>query len=68
MTKNKFESEKIAGRLYEASDYTRKDETSSGLAVTHEQVSDSLTEGTIDGVIEDVDGQDIPLQSRKSKK
>jgi hypothetical protein len=52
----------LAGRTYEPADYNKKDELSQGLAMTHEQASDSLTEGTIDGKIDDVDGKDIDLK------
>ncbi|MGM0844757.1 MAG: YozQ family protein [Bacillota bacterium] len=51
----------LAGRTYEVSDYKESDELSKGLAMTHEQVSDSLTEGTIDGKIDHVNGKDIDL-------
>ena len=63
--KKKFQvqSTQLAGRTYESDDYQRKDELSQGLAMTHEQASDSLTEGTIDGTIENVDGKDIDLQN-----
>ncbi|RIW38437.1 DUF4025 domain-containing protein [Bacillus salacetis] len=52
---------KLAGRTYEPADYGKKDELSQGLAMTHEQATDSLTEGTIDGKIDDAAGQDIDL-------
>lgn len=39
---------KIAGRFYEVEDYNREDSISSGLATTHEQVSDDYMEGTVD--------------------
>ena len=32
----------LAGRIYETSDYQKNDVMSTGLAITHEQVSDSL--------------------------
>ncbi|MCD7035665.1 YozQ family protein [Metabacillus sp. GX 13764] len=52
----KKQNDQLAGRIFENQDYEKKDELSSGLAVTHEQVSDSMAEGTIDGVIEREDG------------
>ncbi|WP_421384937.1 YozQ family protein [Bacillus salacetis] len=52
----------LAGRTYEPADYNKKDELSQGLAMTHEQASDSLTEGTIDGTIDDVEGKNVDLQ------
>ncbi len=52
-------------KLFEPSDYKNQSEVSEGLAITHEQATDTLTEGTIDGVIEDVNGRDIPLKNRK---
>ncbi|WP_456271295.1 YozQ family protein [Bacillus sp. AK031] len=62
MNKNQTQSTQLAGRTYESNDYKRKDELSQGLAITHEQASDSLTEGTIDGKIENANGKDIDLQ------
>jgi hypothetical protein len=42
----------LAGRTYHTSDYKQNDELSNGLAVTHEQASDSYAEGEIGGKIE----------------
>ncbi|AST91836.1 YozQ family protein [Sutcliffiella cohnii] len=42
---NKDKSTDIAGRTYDVKDYNRSDELSSGLAETHEQVSDSYMAG-----------------------
>ncbi|MGP4061360.1 YozQ family protein [Halobacillus sp. H74] len=42
-------------RNYQPSDYEKEDFVSKGLATTHEQVSDTLTEGTFDGKIDEVD-------------
>ncbi|WP_080848871.1 YozQ family protein [Cytobacillus gottheilii] len=61
MTKKNQQSLELAGRSYRPDDYNKEDQLSSGLAHTHEQVSDTLTEGTIDGKIENVNGKDIPL-------
>ena len=41
----------LAGRTYEVEDYKRKDTLSSGLATTHEQVSDAYMEGELYPVI-----------------
>jgi hypothetical protein len=46
------ESQKIAGRVYDASDYQKSDQLSSGLAETHEQFSDAYMAGEIDAVID----------------
>jgi hypothetical protein len=63
MTKRpQSKSTELAGRTYEPADYKKSDELSQGLAMTHEQASDSLTEGTIDGTMEDVAGKDIDLK------
>jgi hypothetical protein len=59
--KRNAKSTDLAGRYYQSDDYNKTDELSSGLAMTHEQASDSLTEGTIDGKIDNVDGEDIEL-------
>ncbi|MED1202405.1 YozQ family protein [Heyndrickxia acidicola] len=60
--KDKLDTSKIAGRTFEKDDYNREDETSSGLATTHEQANDNYAEGTIDGKIEKENGEiiDIP--------
>lgn len=60
---NLNKSTEIAGRTFQASDYQKNDELSSGLATTHEQVSDTYMEGEIGAVIDDVNGKDIPLQT-----
>jgi hypothetical protein len=52
----------VAGRIYEVEDYKREDTLSSGLAKTHEQVSDTFTEGEIQPVINDVNGKDIKVK------
>ncbi|ADU31704.1 YozQ family protein [Evansella cellulosilytica] len=57
MHKNKVTHEqidKVAEKTYEVNQYNSKDETENGLAVTHEQVSDAYTEGTIDAKIDEV--------------
>jgi hypothetical protein len=61
--KNSNETQEIAGRIYDASDYQKSDQLSSGLATTHEQVSDTYMEGEIGCVMDDVNGKDIPLQN-----
>ncbi|MFC7064048.1 YozQ family protein [Halobacillus seohaensis] len=53
MSKNKDKT--IGDRQYSPADYNRNDDTSEGLATTHEQVSDTLTEGTYDAKIDKVD-------------
>lgn len=59
--KENKENMNIAGRYYETEDYKRNDQLSSGLATTHEQVSDTYMEGQADAVIEDVNGVDISI-------
>lgn len=68
MSKDQDNGKKLAGRYFEIEDYDKQDETSAGLAVTHEQVSDDYTEGTIDGTIEDVAGENIDLKNRLNRK
>lgn len=48
------QSEEVATHSYEPSAYNSSNETDQGLAITHEQVSDTLTEGTIEGEIDDI--------------
>lgn len=53
---------KLAGRGYHTDDYNRQDELSSGLATTHEQVSDTYTEGEILATIDNTDdGKEIEI-------
>ncbi|MBT2677956.1 YozQ family protein [Bacillus sp. ISL-35] len=52
MKKDKSKSAEVAGSMYETADYQRNDELSSGLAMTHEQASDSYAEGEAGGKIE----------------
>jgi hypothetical protein len=61
--KDQNESTEIAGRTFDTSDYQKNDALSSGLATTHEQVSDTYMEGEIGGVIDNLNGKDIPFQS-----
>ncbi|MBM7570418.1 YozQ family protein [Aquibacillus albus] len=63
------EASKVAGKMYDPSDYQADSDLSKGTAITHEQSSDAYTEGTVDGHIDDVNkngelksgkGEDIP--------
>ena len=63
--KTSDQNTEIAGRIYEPSDYEKKDQLSAGLATTHEQASDTYTEGEIGAVIDDVDGKDINIGMKK---
>ncbi|MFJ7993097.1 YozQ family protein [Peribacillus frigoritolerans] len=65
---SKNETSEVAGRLYDVSDYKREDPLSSGLATTHEQVSDTYAEGEIKAVIDDVNGRDIEITKEKEEK
>ncbi|HHW37067.1 MAG TPA: DUF4025 domain-containing protein [Bacillales bacterium] len=48
-------------------DYSSKNEFNSGLATTHEQVSDAYTEGTLEAKIDHVNGQDIEIPRKGYK-
>jgi hypothetical protein len=54
----------LAGRVFATADYNRNDELSNGLAVTHEQASDSYTEGEAGGKIERPSGAKDELNNR----
>lgn len=56
--------ENSAGRYFHPEDNQDSSEVASGLAKTHEQVNDTVTEGTIDEKIEQLDGEDRSLSSR----
>ncbi|MBD8071504.1 YozQ family protein [Bacillus sp. PS06] len=58
---NPQKSNELAGRYYQVDDYQNQDELASGLAMTHEQVSDSYMEGEIKAVIDDVNGKNIEV-------
>ncbi|THE10863.1 DUF4025 domain-containing protein [Bacillus timonensis] len=45
--KQQNSTEELAARHYQPGDYEKDDQLSSGLATTHEQVSDSYMEGEI---------------------
>ena len=47
MAKEENVNKGLAGRTYHTSDNQRSDELSNGLAITHEQASDSYTVGEI---------------------
>lgn len=64
---NSDQSTELAGRYYNPSDYEKKDQLSSGLATTHEQATDTYTEGEIGAVIDDVDGEDIQIGKNRTK-
>ncbi|MFD4819013.1 YozQ family protein [Peribacillus butanolivorans] len=64
---SKKDSLDIAGRIYDVSDYKRKDALSSGLAKTHEQVSDTYTEGEMQSVDDDVDGKNIEIKGEEAE-
>lgn len=46
--KNNAGGRQIAARTFSTEDYMNKDEVSEGLAITHEQVSDSYMGGAIE--------------------
>lgn len=63
MDKKKANPKKeVAGSFFHPSYYHDSDLLSSGLATTHEQVSDVYAEGEIGGVIDNGTGEEIPLE------
>jgi hypothetical protein len=64
MRENKGKNTELAGRIYDTSDYQKNDELSNGLAMTHEQASDSYVEGQIGGKIERSSGAEEELNNR----
>ena len=52
----------VAGRIYEVDDYKRKDTLSSGLAKTHEQVSDTFMEGETQPIISNINSKDVEMK------
>lgn len=53
--KKNNKSSQVAENSFDPSDYSSSQEVDQGLAITHEQVSDTLTEGTIDGKIDNLE-------------
>lgn len=51
-------AKKVAGKMYDVSDYKSKEALDKGIAITHEQVSDNYTEGNIDGKIDALTSKD----------
>ncbi|MEW8971779.1 MAG: YozQ family protein [Mesobacillus sp.] len=64
MRENMGKNTELAGRIYDTSDYQKNDELSNGLAMTHEQASDSYVEGQIGGKIERSSGAEEELNNR----
>ncbi|MFP7254973.1 hypothetical protein CHH91_10580 [Virgibacillus sp. 7505] len=72
MAKSKQETaNEVAEKMYDAKDYSYTDLIDKGTALTHEQVTDTYTEGTIDGKIDNVrkdgslkngEGREIPRE------
>ncbi|MEH7076414.1 YozQ family protein [Neobacillus drentensis] len=54
----------LAGSFYHPSYYQETDDLSAGIAMAHEQASDAYTEGEIGAVIDDVNGEDIPIPQK----
>lgn len=52
-------SDAVATNFYQPSDYKSSQEVEIGLAKTHEQVSDTYVEGTVDGNIAEFHGEDF---------
>lgn len=60
------ESLKVAGKHHQTKDYQGNDQTSTGLAITHEQVSDAYIEGEINAVL-DNERTEIPHKGYESE-
>lgn len=61
----KQNSEKIAGKQYDPSYYQKASEVEAGLAMTHEQASDTYMEGTIDGEIDQLNDQSTAIPRKQ---
>jgi len=68
MSEKKQTQQNVAGKYYEPEYYKSNSEVESGLATTHEQASDTLVEGTIDGKIDNVQGKDIDIPRKGYEK
>lgn len=55
----------VAGKQYDPSFYENANEVEAGLATTHEQASDTYTEGTIDGNIDDLKDPSTAIPRKK---
>ncbi|WP_010283557.1 YozQ family protein [Bacillus timonensis] len=56
-------TEDLAARHYQPEDYGKNDQLSSGLATTHEQVSDSYMEGEIQAPFNNKNIKDTDLEN-----
>lgn len=61
----------VAEKMYDAQDYKSSNPVDKGISITHEQVTDTYTEGTVDGKIDNVEkdgslkndeGREIPRE------
>ena len=59
-----IQRKEVAGSFYHPSYYKESDTLSAGLATTHEQASDTYTEGEIGAVIDDVNGEDVQIPQK----
>lgn len=60
-------SNQVAEKSFDPSNYCSKNEVDKGLAITHEQVSDTYTEGTIEGEIDNIEKKLNEFPHRISK-
>jgi hypothetical protein len=63
-TEQQTASSKIAGRTFDFDDYKKDDEVSSGLAKTHEQISDNYASSPLDDAVEN----NVETQNRDQNK
>lgn len=59
MAKTNDTSETIAGKQYDSSMENQGTTVAEGLSDTHEQISDTYTDGTIETKIENVNGEEV---------
>lgn len=59
------EKKNVAGKQYDPSFYQSSSEVESGLAMTHEQASDTYMEGTIDGEIDNLEDDSTAIPRKQ---
>jgi hypothetical protein len=55
----------VAGKQYDPSYYQKATDVEAGLAIAHEQASDSYMEGTIDGEIDQLDDKSTAIPRKQ---
>ncbi|MCM3713916.1 YozQ family protein [Halalkalibacter oceani] len=67
MNEKQKQANQVATNQYQSGDEQSEQSVDRGLAMTHEQVLDAYVEGTIDGEIDEVHGEDQEVRREPFK-